>query len=614
MHSIHLIFEPTQKLKGDGRNVSPDDFVYDPETIVEIKNFEPDQKRRHLEAIIKEMTGCADQGAIRLSLVPDGRRAIPTKQVVRVKHDATGAYERHKARWVALGFLARSGLDFSNTYAPTSMLTTGRLLIAIAACYGLNVSHADLPQAFLQSDIDRPIWVELAKGISLKHDTLAEFRKRYPEGKVALRLLKSLYGLQSSPALFSKTVAKLMSSLGYVRSRSDSTLYYLVRTDDTGQKFWVLVSVFVDDFLLCATGVESRRILKAKLEKTFGRHSPVTWNETVTSFLGLNVSCNESHTQRRLSAAHKIQQFLQLLDLHFPHNGVKAPWKSEFASLHKTQDVPLTPRQTKIREKFRSTAGTLVYVSITVRPDITTVFNRACQGMANPTRQHVILLERCLEYIASTPELGLVYNADGSPLRSEIVDALASKYKDLKHLHNSPYIAFSDADFASLNDPRRRSTIGDAIYCFSCLIHWSSKRQTLTAKSTLESELIAASSAADECAWLHSLASTLAFIFGTNSEDPTHAPPVPVLLDNTAALSVANHPKQTPRSRHISLREFRILDYSGDNNHVQCVRCLWFRQSSTSPTSSPSSLPPLTSHDSFASSSTPRSCRGRRGG
>ena len=575
LHSIHLVFEPTEKLKGDGRNVDPDDFVYDPETIVEIKHFEPDQKRRHLEAIIKEMTGCADQGVVRISLVPDGRRAIPTKLVVRVKHDATGAYERHKARWVALGFLARSGLDFSNTYAPTSMLTTGRLLFAIAARYGLNVSHADLPQAFLQSPIDRPIWVTLPKGISLKHDTLAEFRRRHPRGTVALRLLKSLYGLQSSPALFSKTVSQFMTSLGYTRSRSDSTLYYFVREDESGQKIWVLVSVFVDDLLLCGTDEESRRLLKAKLEETFGRHSPVTWNETVTSFLGLHVSCNETHTQWRLSAAHKIRQLLESLDMQFPHKGVKAPWKSEFATLHKTQDVPLTPRQLKIREKFRTIAGTLIYVSITVRPDITTVLNRACQGMANPTRQHIVLLERTLEYLASNPDLGLVYNADGSPLSSEIVDVLASKYKDLKHLRNSPYLAFSDADFASLNDPRLRSTSGHAIFCFSCLIHWSSKRQTLTAKSTLESELIAASSAADECAWLHSLASTLLFIFGTNSEDPTHAPPVPVLLDNTAALSVANHPKQTPRSRHISLREFRIRDYCGDNNHVQCIRCLW---------------------------------------
>ena len=110
----------------------------------------------------------------------------------------------------------------------------------------------------------------------------------------------------------------------------------------------------------------------------------MTWNETVTSFLGLHVSCNDTHTQWRLSAAHKFRQLLQSLDLHFPHKDVRAPWKSEFATLHKSQDVPLTPRQMKIRKKFRMVAGTLIYVSITVRPDITTVLNRSCQGMAKP--------------------------------------------------------------------------------------------------------------------------------------------------------------------------------------------------------------------------------------
>ena len=185
---------------------------------------------------------------------------------------------------------------------------------AIAARYRLNVPHADLPQAFCNPlSIDR-YGSPCPKGISLKHDTLAEFRKRHPRGTVALRLLESLYGLQSSPALFSKTVAQFMTGLGYVRSRSDSTLYYLVREDDTGQKIWVLVSVFVDGLLLCGTDEESPRILQAKLEETFGCHSPVTWNETVTSFLGLHVSCNDSHTQWRLSAAHKIRQLLQSLD------------------------------------------------------------------------------------------------------------------------------------------------------------------------------------------------------------------------------------------------------------------------------------------------------------
>jgi len=32
-------------------------------------------------------------------------------------------------------------------------------------------------------------------------------------------------------------------------------------------------------------------------------------------------------------------------------------------------------------------------------------------------------------------------------------------------------------------------------------------------------------------------------------------------VDNEAALSVANHPKTTPKSKFIDLREFRIRDY-----------------------------------------------------
>ena len=56
---------------------------------------------------------------------------------------------------------------------------------------------------------------------------------------------------------------------------------------------------------------------------------------------------------------------------------------------------------------------------------------------------------------------------------------------------------------------------------------------------------------------------------------PNHVPPVPLLIDNCAALSVANHPRTTPRSKHISLREFRIRDYQGDTGHPQSIICLW---------------------------------------
>ena len=36
---------------------------------------------------------------------------------------------------------------------------------------------------------------------------------------------------------------------------------------------------------------------------------------------------------------------------------------------------------------------------------------------------------------------------------------------------------------------------------------------------------------------------------------------VPILVDNEAALRVANHPSTTPKSKFVALRKFRIRDY-----------------------------------------------------
>ena len=122
--------------------------------------------------------------------------------------------------------------------------------------------------------------------------------------------------------------------------------------------------------------------------------------------------------------------------------------------------------------------------------------------------------------------------------------------------------------FDPLCSPKLRSTSGVTIFVFNCLVCWSSKRQTLTARSTFEAELIAASVAADEAAWFHSLQSELNFIFAPDGSDIMH---IPLLIDNLNALNIANHPKQTPVSKHVKLREFRIQDHAKANT----VRNLW---------------------------------------
>ena len=76
----------------------------------------------------------------------------------------------------------------------------------------------------------------------------------------------------------------------------------------------------------------------------------------------------------------------------------------------------------------------------------------------------------------------------------------------------------------------------------------------------MEAELIAASSASDKALWFFHLLESLPFLFG--NIDPS---PIPLFVDNLAALSVTNHPNSGAKSRHVALREFRIRDHHEAN-------------------------------------------------
>jgi len=189
---LYVAFDPHVQAEGEGKVVSPDDFKYIPEKILELRNIkDPEEKRKHIAAILKEFQGLADKGVFRLAIVPEGRSAIPLKIVLKVKYHGDGSY---KARAVVLGYLSRAGVDWYSSYAPTTMMATGRVLISVAVKHGLTVSHCDIPQAFIQSDIDRPIYVRLPAGIGVRDELVSDLMRNNPgKGTVALRLVKSLY-------------------------------------------------------------------------------------------------------------------------------------------------------------------------------------------------------------------------------------------------------------------------------------------------------------------------------------------------------------------------------------------------------------------------------------
>ena len=55
---------------------------------------------------------------MKLVRMPSNLRPIDSRIVLKIKYRADGAYDKHKARLVARGFLAKMGVDYYSTFCP----------------------------------------------------------------------------------------------------------------------------------------------------------------------------------------------------------------------------------------------------------------------------------------------------------------------------------------------------------------------------------------------------------------------------------------------------------------------------------------------------------------
>ena len=73
----------------------------------------------------------------------------------KVKRDADGSIIKYKARLCARGDQQTSGIDYSETFAPTVRYTTLRVLLALACYHDLEVEQFDVVSVFLNDDVNK---------------------------------------------------------------------------------------------------------------------------------------------------------------------------------------------------------------------------------------------------------------------------------------------------------------------------------------------------------------------------------------------------------------------------------------------------------------------------
>jgi len=116
------------------------------------------------DAMDKEITQLENTGTWELTELPADCKPIKCKWVLKVKRDHTSAITCYKGHLVAKGFFQISGIDFTKTFAPVVRLETFRTLMAIAACYKLDIHTMDIVGAYLNGKLNEMIYMEQLLG------------------------------------------------------------------------------------------------------------------------------------------------------------------------------------------------------------------------------------------------------------------------------------------------------------------------------------------------------------------------------------------------------------------------------------------------------------------
>ncbi|CAI7866141.1 unnamed protein product [Closterium sp. NIES-53] len=203
-------------------------------------------------AMEEEIHSLIGMGTWELVERPPGVNIMKNRWVLTMKYHIDDTVEREKARVVVKGFTQVYGTNYDETYAPVSSYVTLTIFLSIVAVLDLNLIQLDMKNAFLQSKLDRVLYMH-------QPDYFND-----GTGRVC-KLMKSLYGLKQSPLLWYMALDGVLLGAGWKKSQVDTALYF--KFGDDKVICWVLV--YVDDLLAAKSSTEMLKELKELLEATF---------------------------------------------------------------------------------------------------------------------------------------------------------------------------------------------------------------------------------------------------------------------------------------------------------------------------------------------------------
>ena len=495
------------------------DFLNPPTVTIAMESGEGDEWSAAMEA---ELQSLWENDVFEEVERPAGKKVIGTKWVLRVKTDASGKLDKYKARVVAKGYRQMEGVDYDETFAPTVRFESVRALVALAASMGWELDQMDVATAFLYAKLEEETFVDIPEGVVPTG-----------EGDRVWRLRKCLYGLKQSPRMWNMTIDKILHDMGFERFVTEHGIYVVGEGADK-----IFLALYVDDLLIVWSSKESLAEVKERLKL----HFKMKDMGSAHFLLGVEI-------RRRLDGGYFMVQEKYASEVVSRYGMgdakiVSTPFEpgSTFGSEDVLDQERVDPGMVDV--PYRSLVGSLMYLAVCTRPDLSMAVSSLSRYSQNPKMEHWEAAKRVLRYIKGTVGEGLAY----SPGEEIAV------------------WGYSDASYGS-DDETKRGRSGFVFISGGAAVSWGSKLQDVVALSSTEAEYMAICHAMQEGLYLRMLQQEM----GANPESGGTL----LLVDNQSSIKLAKNPVFHKRSKHIAIRFHFIREkVESEEFNLEFVRTL----------------------------------------
>ena len=205
------------------------------------------------DAMMDELESIKKNDVWELTALPDGRKVIRCKWVLRKKFKADSSLEKYKARLVAKGFTQQSSVDFVDTYSPVAKFASNRIIMSVVATMDLELHQLDVETTFLNGELKEDIFMLQPKGFEIKG----------LEDEV-YKLKSSPYGLKQSFRQWYLKFHRAILEIGFEMNPLDHCVYIWRCYDELK-----ILSLYVDDILLAGNSLDMMIKTKSFLASRF---------------------------------------------------------------------------------------------------------------------------------------------------------------------------------------------------------------------------------------------------------------------------------------------------------------------------------------------------------